>query len=198
MMRSKLSQTDLLLISIFQLSDGKTRQLRFEDIVVNAFKTFPDVFQLTGYPEYPNSNIVEKHIYVTLKPQGYVRVENRTLELTEFGLERAESFSNLSGARTHSKQGLTGREWNLWEKIRNTDGYRLHLENVDQKPLDIDVYAFYSISARTRSSESSGRIKVVNDVIAKASSLSIQGVESVIRYKEKLDGLYKEMTANEN
>ena len=47
----------MILVAMLRLSKGKARPLKYEDIVVEAFKLFPDEFALRGYPEYPDSSL---------------------------------------------------------------------------------------------------------------------------------------------
>jgi hypothetical protein len=54
-----ISQDHLVTLSLwFLLEDGV--ESSFENLVAEAFSTFPDRFQLEGYPEWPNANIVAK------------------------------------------------------------------------------------------------------------------------------------------
>lgn len=54
-----LSQDHLVVLSLwFLLHDGK--QPSFENLVAEAFTSFPERFQLDGYPDWPNAHVVGK------------------------------------------------------------------------------------------------------------------------------------------
>jgi hypothetical protein len=55
----QLSQDHLVTLALwYLLEDG--REPSFENLVAEAFSSFPERFQLEGYPEWPNANVVAK------------------------------------------------------------------------------------------------------------------------------------------
>ena len=195
-----INQSDFILIAIYHLTEGKIKQVDFEEVVVKAFELFPEVFQLKGYPQYPDSDQINKRIYDKLKPQGLVRVANKKLELTEFGQEKAKLLIERSHGYYESEKhnALTKRERKLWQRLLNLDGFKIFLENPNKKPLDIDLYDFYGISVRTSKSEVQGKIRTITDLILKANRLSMPGVKEILEYKKRLDDLFEEIKLNEN
>ncbi|MFQ5788476.1 MAG: hypothetical protein ACE5H1_10920, partial [Thermodesulfobacteriota bacterium] len=109
--------------------------MKFEEIVVKAFELFPKVFQLKGYPQYPDSDQIIKRIYDNLKPQGLVRVASRKLELTEYGQERAIFLVKKSQGQSKKERldAFTKRELKLWQKLLSLDGFQIFLENPNKK-----------------------------------------------------------------
>src|ERR1043166_4572614 len=71
-----------ILVAMHRLSSGTTKMLKYEDIVVEAFKVFPDEFALRGYSQYPDSSDVHKPLYGILKRNGLVRAAHKTFGLT--------------------------------------------------------------------------------------------------------------------
>ncbi len=49
----KLFIKDKLLIAIYKMSLKKKCHLNYEDVYIKAFKSYPNDFQLRGYPDYP-------------------------------------------------------------------------------------------------------------------------------------------------
>ena len=47
------SKPEKILAVMFDLSKAESKALQYEDIVVEAFKRYPEDFQLRGYPHYP-------------------------------------------------------------------------------------------------------------------------------------------------
>jgi len=54
-----LSQDHLVVTALWFLLQEK-QQPSFENLVAEAFTSFPDRFQLEGYPEWPNSHVIGK------------------------------------------------------------------------------------------------------------------------------------------
>jgi len=54
-----LSQDHLVVTALWFLLQEK-RQPSFENLVAEAFTTFPERFQLEGYPQWPNSHVIGK------------------------------------------------------------------------------------------------------------------------------------------
>ena len=55
----EISQDHLVVVSLWLLLEDK-KQPSFENLVAEAFQTFPARFQLEGYPDWPNAHIVGK------------------------------------------------------------------------------------------------------------------------------------------
>src|SRR5438093_7273838 len=101
-----LNRPQKILAVMFDLSKGRTKALLYEDIVVAAFKQYPEDFQLRGYPQYPDSSDVHKPLY-EMKQQGLLRSANKTFELTARGIEVA---ARLMHSERENKDRLTKLE----------------------------------------------------------------------------------------
>ena len=87
----------MILLSIYDASAGTTNPVAYEDIVVAAWKRFPQEFGLRGYVEtYPDSWNLRRPLYGPLKREGYVQMQRRKLALTESGLATAERLRRPS------------------------------------------------------------------------------------------------------
>ncbi len=81
----------LILLSIYEVAEGTTDLVAYEDIVVAAWKLFPHEFGLRGYSEdYPDSWSVRRPLYGPLEREGYIRVQRSRVALTDRGLATAE------------------------------------------------------------------------------------------------------------
>src|SRR5713226_2605783 len=116
-----LSKPQRILAVMFDLCNGKPKALLYEDIVVAAFKKYPEYFQLRGYPQYPDSSDVHKPLY-EMKQQGLLRSANKTFELTARGLEVA---SRLVHSERENKDRLTKLEENEVNRIVNSAAFKL-------------------------------------------------------------------------
>ena len=83
----------MILLAIYDVAEGTTKMCAYEDVVVRAWKRFPQEFGLRGYADlYPDSSDLHKPLYGPLKRDGYVRVQNKKFGLTEHGLGIAEQL----------------------------------------------------------------------------------------------------------
>ena len=86
----RLTRPQKILLTLYELSGGTNKQIRFEDIAVTAFRNFNADFQLKGYPEYPDTgDIIHKPLYSELKKNGYVLSGNKYFSLTPKGIAYA-------------------------------------------------------------------------------------------------------------
>lgn len=80
----------MILLSIYEVAEGTTRLVAYEDVVVAAWKFFPQEFGLRGYIEkYPDSSELHRPLYGALERERLVRVQRSKLALTESGLAAA-------------------------------------------------------------------------------------------------------------
>jgi len=66
------SKANKILYVLSLLSTNKEK-VKFDDLVVQCFKTFPDTFSLENYPNFPDSHKVNRSIYTDLKPKGLIK-----------------------------------------------------------------------------------------------------------------------------
>jgi hypothetical protein len=89
----------VVLLSIFQVAEGTTRPVAFEDVVVAAWRLSPQEFGLRGYVEkYPDSSELHRPLYGALERERLVCVQRSKLALTERGLAAAERLNELACA----------------------------------------------------------------------------------------------------
>lgn len=88
------SASEMVLVAATDAAEWTTRLLPYSDIVVSAWKRFPEQYCLPGYPEYPDSSNVHKQLYGSLKSAGYILAEGKkTFRLTEAGLAKARELT---------------------------------------------------------------------------------------------------------
>jgi hypothetical protein len=157
-----LSKPQKILAVMFDLCRGEHRALQYEDIVVAAFKRYPEDFQLRGYPQYPDSSDIHKPLY-EMKSQGLLRSANKTFELTQRGLEVA---SKLVHPKAEDKSRLTKQEENEINRILNSAAFKLFREGRKESVLDTDFYEYLGITVRTPRADCYGRLNNVEYAIA--------------------------------
>ncbi len=67
-----LTNGEKILIAMYRAGLGRLDPLEYEDIVVEAWRLFPETFALRGYPEFPDGSNIHKPLYRTLKIAGDV------------------------------------------------------------------------------------------------------------------------------
>jgi len=115
-MFSEVGIADKLLIAAFQIEMSGKRQFSAEDLVVFAWRRFPDAFGLKGYPNnegkplYPDSNRVYAEIMGSkpLRKQGLLKkVGSKLYTLTEAGRNRAKVIMNEADTQLSQKWALS-------------------------------------------------------------------------------------------
>ena len=147
---------------MYDLCRGDATALQYEDIVVAAFKRYPEDFQLRGYPQYPDSSDVHKPLY-EMKQQGLLRSANKTFELTARGLEVA---SKMVHSERDSMDRLTKLEEAEIKRIMNSAAFDLFQQGRTEAILDTDFYEYLGITVRTSRANCLGRLSNVEHAIA--------------------------------
>lgn len=165
-----LSRADKLLAVMYEMSQ-ESRNLKFEDIVVNAFRKFPEDFHLRGYDEYPDSgDLVHKPLY-DFRKKGYLEANNKVFAFTDRGLNYVKQVSEaMSGKSVKSTTRLSRFANKEIERIKSSEGFRLYLSGDIGKINDTDFYAYLGITARTSKNDFLGRLSTVNAAVEELSN----------------------------
>ena len=168
----KLTRSQKILVTLYELSDGTNKQVRFEDIAVNVFLNFKADFQLRGYPEHPDTgDMVHKPLYSELKKNGYVLSGNKYFSLTPKGIEYAKHLLKSvpdNGVKLKSNDSfikLTADQQKELERIKNSTAVDLYLNGKKEEILDIDFYSYLGVTVRTNKFDFLGRLTTVEDAI---------------------------------
>jgi len=192
----KLSRAEKILLVMYELSNGKKKNLKFEDIVIALFKRYRDDFHLRGYPRYPDSENVEKAIYSNLKKNGLVNYGNKIFSLTDKGLLFAKKLNAVFGkAKIISSVKLSRFLDKELLRIKNLEGFKLFLEGDVDKIVDTDFYSYLATSVRTEKDEFLGRLKTIEDVINELQKKTEKEplYNKIIHYHEFIIDKFKEI-----
>lgn len=157
-----VSKPDKILTVMFDLSGAEPKALLYEDIVVAAFRRYPEDFQLRGYPEYPDSSDIHKPLY-KMKRDGLVRSANKSFMLTPMGIGVAQK---LTGTPDATRDRLTKPEENEIVRITKSQAFQLFLEDQKSRILDTDFYDYLGVSVRTPKGDFLGRLATVAQAVA--------------------------------
>jgi hypothetical protein len=88
-----MSLNELVMYAVYTLAETK-REINSEDIVAACFLLFPERFHLPGYPQWPDSTVVNKR-WLDCRNRGYITGSTaHGFSLTPEGLQVAERTAN--------------------------------------------------------------------------------------------------------
>jgi len=180
-----LTRSQKILLTLFELSSGTNKKIRFEDIAVKAFNKYKSDFQLRGYPDHPDTgDIVHKPLYSELKKHGYVLSGNKYFSLTPKGIQYAKTLLKQDeklGTTDNTYVKYTMDQQREIERIRDSAAFKLFYEGKKDEILDIDFYSYLGVSVRTSKFDFLGRLATVEDAIEATKN------KSVLLYKQIMD-----------
>ena len=162
-MTKALSKSQKILAVMFELGEGDSKPLHYEDIVVSAFRRHPQDFQLRGYPDFPDSSDLHKPLYA-MKRDGLVRsASDKSFLLTARGVEVARG---LIGAAEAPRDRLTKREENEIKRVTKSQAFEIFQTGQPARILDTDFYEYLGASVRTPKGDFLGRLSIVEQAVA--------------------------------
>ena len=175
----KLSVSDKLLLAAYDLEQEGRKSLSAEDLVVAAWKKFPDVFGLSGYlddegrPAYPDSNRVFAEIMGSkpIRERGLlVKVGNKMYQVTDAGREYARS---LKSCNTSSESRITkaGLAWPTIEALKKVLASKAVDKAKNNRTDDITFYdacAFWGVSPMSSAIALEGRLANFEKIVETA------------------------------
>jgi hypothetical protein len=96
-----MSLNELVMYAVYVIAESK-REINSEDIVAACFLLFPERFHLRGYPQWPDSTVVNKR-WLDCRNRGYITGSTaHGFSLTPEGLQVAERTANaLTGKQRY-------------------------------------------------------------------------------------------------
>jgi len=185
----RLSIADKLLIAAFEIEESGRYQFSAEDLVVSAWKKFPDAFGLQGFldgegrPIYPNSNRVYAEIMGSkpLRKRGLLqKVGNKMYRLTEAGRNRAMCIANSSAAELPEKWALAREKVDHIRRLFESKAAQKFRAGCLEEISFFDACGFWGISPRSGAKDLWSRFAHVESVLdaAKKTLGSRRGVSS--------------------
>ncbi len=85
-----LNQGEMVLLAMFRISNATQEPIPYAEIVLQAWRDYPETFSLRGHPEHPDASDIHKRLYGPLKTAELVEsLGNKVFRLTEKGVEQA-------------------------------------------------------------------------------------------------------------
>lgn len=146
-----MSKAEKILATLHELTTRRAGAVPYEDLVVAAFERYPGDFALRGYPQYPDASDIHKPIYNSLKPQGLVRVVNKTCQLTESGRQLAAALAQAdSPPAAPLEPRLTRKQTIEIRRQLASDAVRLVAAGEEDDLIDTDCQRFYGFAPWTK------------------------------------------------
>lgn len=174
-----------VLVALYRISDNNGKAVSYEDLVVGAFRAYPDDFALRGYPEYPDASDIHKPVYQILKPRGLVRISNKTFQLTESGRKAAAKLVGQIGTSPPGVR-LTRKLTQAIDRYMRSAAVKLVAEGEQNELIDVDCQRFYGFAAWTKPREASALREEFRSALETISSVDTQKAEILRRTDSKL------------
>jgi hypothetical protein len=176
-MKNGLSIQDKLLVAAHALEEEGRQRFSAEDLVVMAWRKYPEAFGLAGYtdkdgrPLYPNSNRVYAEIMGSkpLRKNGWLRkVGSKMYQLTEAGRSQGRSVSGLACTETATKWALAREQVDFIRKLFDSRAATKFRAGQREDISFFDACGFWGISAGSNAKDLWGRFAEVETILATA------------------------------
>jgi len=170
----RLKVFEELLLAAFGLTEEGRASFTAEDLVVAAWRKFPDTFGLKGYYDdggrliYPDSNRVFAEVMgqKPIRKKGYLeKVGNKKYQLTEAGKEHARFLGRRAGEPSAEKLSLSREISNELKRLFNSKSFFKFKNNMASELTFHDACNYWGISPRSTAIEFKGRIANLLNII---------------------------------
>jgi hypothetical protein len=181
-----MTVAEKLLVAAYSLEKTGKRPFQAEDLVVAAWRTFPDTFGLAGYadeggqPIYPDSNRVYAEIMggKPLQKRGLLaKVGDKRYQLTMAGVGEALRLTPEAGRSKNEKLTLAKDVSRELKRLLESNAATKYREARETEITFHDACTFWGISARSSAKELAARLSSFDARVALARE-AIRGREA--------------------
>jgi len=179
-MTDKLTVPQKLLLAALE-ARKKSATFTAEDLVVQAWKLYPDTFGLSGYgDQYPDSNRVLTNIMGTkgMRGKGWLRkVGEKQYRLSSAGLKDGEGLLEQSAEPGDTKKTeylraeLDRGSLAALDRLVSTGAARKALDQTGDKISFHDACGFWDITARSNANTLNARLASTTVILERASEI---------------------------
>jgi hypothetical protein len=175
-----LTQPEMVLVSFYRVAKGMTAKVPYEELVLQAWRDFPEAFSLRNHPEHPDASDIHKKLYQSLKSTGLVvSLGNKVFRLTEKGLAQARDLiAEVEGQRPvpiQEKLRLARDEQRFIEHALRSRAFTTWRATEKDKLVDYDARLFFQFSTGTAVAERKRKVEFAQEAITKAVAVGIDG-----------------------
>jgi hypothetical protein len=198
-MTPRLTVVDKLLLAAEKLQ-RTSKAFSAEDLVVTAWRMYPDTFGLSGYAnQHPDSNRILTKIMGSegLRGKGWLRkVGEKQYRLTQKGFADAEALLNVNGGLPQEVDFLRAQlergALRSLERITEAGAGRKYLSGRREQITFADACSFWDISVRSNAGTLVARLAdtgaVLESALARAEKKGLKLPRKNLSY-EQLEGL---------
>jgi hypothetical protein len=197
----KITQSDMVLVSIYRISRGTKEKIPFEEIALQAWKDFPESFSLRNHPEFPDGSAISKRVADNLRPNGFVlSLGDSHFRLTDKGALKAQKLDKmLRGINQQVREGfrsLSRDQEKFLQQAVNSTAFNLWVEGKPDEIIDHDVKLLFRFSTATKISDRKIKLAFAMESIKKAKNIGIPNIsklsELAIFIIEKFQYMFQE------
>lgn len=173
-MKQSLTKAEKLLLAAADLEKRGIRPFSAEDLVVGAWRKYPDAFALEGYPEYPDSNRIYAEIMGSkpLRRRGWiVKVGEKRYQISNAGSVAAQSLGWVGDPGGGSRADLRRQQKLLLGKLLSSRAVQKTKTDKAESLTFPDACAFWDISPRSVAKTLQARLEGVDAVLAVAGEI---------------------------
>ena len=178
-----LTQGDMVLISMARAAKNTTAKVPYEELVLQAWRDFPQAFSLRNHPEHPDASDIHKRIYQTLKPAGLVvALGNKVFRLTDSGIAEARVLLAAIEDQPSSavKPTRLARDEQVFvERALSSRAFATWQSGEPDKLIDYDARMFFQFSTGTAMAERQLRRNFARDAINKAAAIGVDRADEL-------------------
>lgn len=177
--KKKLSQTNMILLSLYRAANGTKDKVPEEEIIIQAWKDFAHSFSLRNHPEYPDGSAVSKRMADQLKPRGLViGLGNNVFRLTDKGIKKAKNLllvlENESSIEKTAYRHLSRAEESFINHALKTQAFSTWKNNKKEDLIDYDAKLFFRFSTGTKIEERTYKVHFAKEAIQKSIDIGIK------------------------
>ena len=187
-----LTQAEMVLVSFYKAAGGTTAKVPYEELVLQAWRDFPEAFSLRNHPEHPDASDVHKRLYQSLKTSGLVvSLGNKVFRLTDKGVAVAKELQDaldgqLQSAAVRERARLSRSELSFVQSALKSRVFAEWSMGNKERLVDYDARVFFQFSTATPIEDRRRRVAFALEAIEKAVRFGIEGAA-------ELEGLAKHL-----
>ena len=171
----RLTRSNMVLLAMFRASKGGIRKVPYEDLVLQAWRDYPDAFSLRNHPEHPDASDIHKKLYQSLRSNGFVvPLGNKCFRLTEDGVAIASALDRkVPSSPVTSAARLSRDQEAFLQHARTTRAFRTWQDGRKEDLVNHDSRLFFGYGVNTPPKVRHQRVKLAGQAIERARALHL-------------------------
>ena len=188
----RLTRSKMVLLAMFRASEGGTRRVPYEDLVLQAWRDYPGAFSLRNHPEHPDASDIHKKLYQSLKSNGLVvPLGNKCFRLTEDGVATASALDRDVPLEPAVRDTRLSRDQEAFMRhARSTRAFRAWREGRKEDLVNHDSRLFFGYGVSTPPKQRRQRVKLAKQAIEKARVLHSPDSDALGELAHYLDATF--------